>query len=124
MGNTCSDASGDHERTSNERTIEMSQARAAGPDRAKEPTLRFVMLELPRAMRTRLLWCITLFLLCHPRVWAQTVTTQFPPGTPASPGSAAASASSVNTADLPDDPSLQSTLPEAHVVPQPPPGVR
>jgi LPS-assembly protein len=74
-------------------------------------------------MRTRLLWCITLFLLCHPRVWAQTVTTQLPPGTPASPGSAPATAPSENTADLPDDPSLQSALPEAHVVAQPPPGI-
>lgn len=77
------------------------------------------MLELPRAMRTRLLWCITLSLLLQPRVWAQTVTTQLP--LPASQsGTPAASESS---ADLPDDPSLQSQLPEAHVVPQPAQGV-
>jgi LPS-assembly protein len=74
------------------------------------------MLEWPRAMRIRLLWCITLFLLLHPRLWAQTVTTQFP--TPA-----AATASPASTADLPDDPSLQSKLPEARVVPQTPQGV-
>jgi len=72
------------------------------------------MLELPRAMRTRLLWCITLVLLCHPRVRAQAVTTQFPPVIPV-PIRAA------NLADeLPDDPSAQNSLPEAHVVPQPP----
>lgn len=74
---------------------------------------RFAMLELPRAMRTRLLWCITLYLLCHPQLWAQTVTAEFPPSSQAGNSSA----------DLPDDPSLQSTLPEAHVAPQPEPGV-
>jgi LPS-assembly protein len=73
----------------------------------------FAMLEMPRAMRTRLLWCITLVLLCHPRPEAQTVTTQVPP----------ASAAAVPATDLPDEPSQQSTLPEAHVVPQPAKGV-
>jgi LPS-assembly protein len=75
------------------------------------------MLELPRAMRTRLFWCITLVLLCHPRLWAQTVTSQFPPASPAS-----AQARKSND-ELPDEPSGQSTLPEAHVVPQPEKGV-
>jgi LPS-assembly protein len=75
----------------------------------------FAMLELPRAMRTRLFWCITLVLLCHPRLWAQTVTSQFPPAAPAT--------TQPLTGDLPDDPSLQSTLPEAHVVPQPEKGL-
>ncbi|MFZ0630655.1 MAG: LPS assembly protein LptD [Acidobacteriaceae bacterium] len=62
-------------------------------------------------MRTRLFWCITLYLLCHPRLRAQAVTTQLPPaqGRPA--------------ASLPDDPSLHSSIPQAHVVPQPSPGV-
>jgi len=78
------------------------------------------MLELPRAMRTRLLWCITLYLLLHPRLRAQTVTTEVPP--PAVSASAPASATTP-VEDLPDDPSQQSTLPEAHVVPQPPQGV-
>ena len=90
------------------------------PAGSKRPAFRFVMLELPRAMRTRLFWCITLYLLLHPRLWAQTVTTQFPPQTPSQ---AATGHGSVSSADLPDDPSLQSTLPEAHVVPQPPQGV-
>ena len=63
-------------------------------------------------MRTRLLWCITLVLLCHPQVRAQAVTTQFPP----------ADSAPVRAADLPDDPSLQEALPQAHVVPEPPRG--
>jgi LPS-assembly protein len=78
------------------------------------------MLELPRAMRTRLFWCITLYLLLHPRLSAQTVTTQLPPS---SQSSQEKSAGVTAGADLPDEPSLQSTLPEAHVVPQPPQGV-
>jgi LPS-assembly protein len=75
------------------------------------------MLELPRAMRTRLFWCITLVLLCHPRLWAQTVTSQFPPAAPAT------GQPNTPTDELPDEPSAQSTLPEAHVVPQPQKGV-
>ena len=78
------------------------------------------MLELPRAMRTRLLWCITLYLLLHPRLRAQTVTTEVPPPAPTASGTALAT---TPVEDLPDDPSQQSTLPEAHVVPQPPQGV-
>jgi len=68
-------------------------------------------------MRTRFLWCITLVLLCHPRLWPQTVTTEFPPlaGAPIRTASLAA--------NLPDDPSLESALPQARVVPQPPSGV-
>jgi LPS-assembly protein len=76
------------------------------------------MLELPRAMRTRLFWCITLYLLLHPRLWAQTVTTQLPP-----PQASPATAGPASVDDLPDDPSLQSTLPEARVVPQTSQGV-
>ena len=91
-----------------------SQSRGTGS--RQKSALCFAMLELPRAMRTRLLWCITLVLLCHPRVRAQAVTTQFPPVVPGSIRAAGL------TGDLPDDPSLQSALPEAHVVPQPPKG--
>lgn len=79
---------------------------------SENPAFCFAMLELPRPMRTRLLWCITLVLLCHPRGGAQDVTTQLPPS-----GSAG-----IRAADLPDDPSLQSAMPTAHVVPQPPKG--
>jgi len=81
------------------------------------PAFRFAMLELPRAMRIRLFWCMTLYLLLQPRLWAQAVTTELPP--PQS--SQKATAAGVDS--LPDDPSLQSTLPEAHVVPQPAQGV-
>jgi LPS-assembly protein len=85
-----------------------SLARAARIEIAGNYPWCFVILELPRAMKTRLFWCITLYLLCHPQVWGQAVTSEFPP----SPQVA-----------LPSDPSEQSTLPEAHVVPQPAPGV-
>ena len=78
---------------------------------------RFAMLELPRAMRTRLFWCITLYLFLQPRLWAQTVTTQLPPLPETRVGLFA------GTSGLPDEPSLQSQLPEAHVVPQTPLGV-
>lgn len=74
----------------------------------------FAILDLPLAMRVRLFLCITLLLLCHPQLWSQTVTMQFPP---AASGAGAASDS------LPDDPSQQSSIPEAHVVPMPPSGV-
>ncbi len=72
-------------------------------------------------MRIRLFWCITLYLLLQPRLWAQTVTTQLPPA--GLNESKATANGPVATADLPDDPSLQSTLPEAHVVPGTPQGV-
>ncbi len=88
--------------------------------RAGTPAFCFAMLELPRAMRTRLFWCITLYLLLQPRVGAQPVTTQLPP--PPAPQDVAP-APDAGASDLPDDPSLQSTLPEAHVVAQPPQGV-
>lgn len=60
-------------------------------------------------MRTRLLWCITLVLLCHPCLRAQAVTSEFPP----------IRATPIRSSDLPDDPSL----PVAHVVPEPEKGV-
>ena len=80
-------------------------------------------------MRVRLFWCITVILLCHPRAGAQAVTTQFPPAAPghatsaAVPGTSNPKPAATAQDDLPDDPSLQSSLPEAHVVPQPPAGV-
>ncbi|MGC2620855.1 MAG: putative LPS assembly protein LptD, partial [Acidobacteriaceae bacterium] len=96
-------------------------------------------------MRTRLFWCITLVLLCHPRPEAQTVTTQFPPGEqPAAVRAQWAADGQSDTkrqagpdltphpadnlgaklpGNLPDDPSQQDVLPEAHVVAQPATGV-
>lgn len=65
-------------------------------------------------MKPRLLWCITLLLFLHPRLWAQVVTTQFPP---AAGANSTQSNGAGSTADLPDEPSLRSQLPEAHVVP-------
>jgi LPS-assembly protein len=60
---------------------------------------------------------MTLSLLLQPRLWAQAVTTELPP-VQTSPKATAAGFDS-----LPDDPSLRSTLPEAHVVPQAAQGV-
>ncbi len=78
-------------------------------------------------MRTRLFWCITLVLLCHPRLEAQTVTTQFPPPPASRPsggaGVRASQPKAVPGADLPDAPGLPGLLPQARVVPQKPSGV-
>jgi LPS-assembly protein len=62
------------------------------------------MLVFSPAMKIRWFWFITLFLLCHPQLRAQAVTSQLPP------------------ASLPDDPAQDSSLPQAHVIPQPPAG--
>lgn len=78
-------------------------------------------------MKARTFLFITLLMLCHPQVWSQAVTRQFPP---AGPGTPEAQRSSPNPADLgarsspdlPDDPSLDSSIPVAHVVPPPPTG--
>lgn len=60
-------------------------------------------------MKLRWIWCITLFSLCHPKLQAQAVTTQLPPQVGAA-------------SSLPEDPAQDSSLPEAHVVAQPPTG--
>lgn len=39
----------------------------------------FVILSLPVAMKARTFLCITLVALCHPQLWPQAVTKQFPP---------------------------------------------
>jgi LPS-assembly protein len=67
------------------------------------------MLSLPLAMRARTFLFTTLLLLCHPQLWSQALTKQFPPAE--------------ESGSFPDDPSLQSAIPEAHVVPPPPVGV-
>ena len=61
------------------------------------------------AMRARTFLFTTLLLLCHPQLWSQALTKQFPPVE--------------ESGSFPDDPSIQSTIPEAHVVPPPPTGV-
>jgi LPS-assembly protein len=78
-------------------------------------------------MRARTFLFTMLLLLCHPQLWPQQVTKQFPPAGEESQAAAKAQDSSQNqspnAANYPDDPSLQSTIPEAHVVPPPPVGV-
>jgi LPS-assembly protein len=81
-------------------------------------------------MRARLVLCTTLLLLCHPQLRSQTVTMQLPPASTADAqaGSDAHAAAvddgkSSSEANLPDDPSMQSSIPEAHVVPMPQAGV-
>jgi LPS-assembly protein len=80
------------------------------------------MLEVPPAMRARTFLCTTLLLLCHSQLWSQALTKQLPPLPSVTSGSLDA-ARPADGDGVPDDASLQSTLPEAHVVPQPPAGV-
>lgn len=56
-------------------------------------------------MIARIFWCTTLLLLCHPQLWSQAVTKQFPPV-----------ADGVSPAD-------QNAIPVAHVVPPAPSGI-
>jgi LPS-assembly protein len=79
-------------------------------------------------MRARTFLFTTLLLVCHPQPWSQQLTKQFPPeggGVPAGgmPATTASQAQLGQDEELPDDPSLQSSIPEAHVVPVPPAGV-
>jgi LPS-assembly protein len=71
---------------------------------------------LPLVMRARIFLCITLLYLCHPQLWPQAVTKQFPP---------AAGASNAGTDALPNDPSFDPSadIPVAKVIPAPPGGV-
>ena len=77
-------------------------------------------------MRARTFLFTTLLMLCHPQLWPQQVTKQFPPpetlSRPAAESQAENSSPTPQAPDYPDDPSLQSTMPEAHVVPAPPQG--
>jgi len=64
-------------------------------------------------MTARFCWCITLYFLCHPQVWAQTLTKQFPPA-PSEPQAVSQAAA----ADPPPQPDAdQQSLPVAQVVP-------
>jgi len=86
-------------------------------------------------MRARTFLCTTLLVLCHPQLWSQAVTKQFPPAAPAGLAAAAqtqnpaqnAAKSGVNGSNLPDEPEpaidLTGSIPVAHVVPPPPTGV-
>jgi LPS-assembly protein len=73
-------------------------------------------------MRARKFLFTMVLLLCHPQLWPQQLTKQFPPqnGEPQAVAAAQnASPSQPESANYPDDPSLSSTIPEAHVVPPP-----
>ncbi len=101
--------------------------RAACFDRLRTKPNSFAMLRLPFAMRARTFLFTTLLLLCHQQVWPQQLTKQFPPAgeqvqAAAKPPDGLGS-SPEQAEGYPDDPSLQSTIPEAHVVPAPPVGV-
>jgi len=65
-------------------------------------------------MKSRTFLCITLLVLCHPLLWSQAVTKQFPP-------SAAKPAEAGNAAQNPGGDAA--SIPVAHVVPPPPAGV-
>jgi LPS-assembly protein len=79
-------------------------------------------------MRARTFLFTMLLVLCHPQLWSQAVTKQFPPAVPA--GSASAQAAGIaRDSSIPDEPGVpvdsgaQDSIPVAHVVPPPPTGV-
>ncbi|MFT4114078.1 LPS-assembly protein LptD [Silvibacterium sp.] len=75
-------------------------------------------------MRVRTFLCTMLLLLCHSQLWSQALTKQFPlPGAALTPLSASTPATAISgSTDLPEDASVESQIPEAHVVPAPPQG--
>jgi LPS-assembly protein len=88
----------------------------------------FAILTSPLVMRVRTLLFITALMLCHPRLWPQTLTKQFPAAVPES--AAAGTAGSNLAGDLQSAPAAtSSTLPDtpgypvAEVVTPPPTGV-
>lgn len=72
-------------------------------------------------MTARFCWCITLYCLCHPQLWAQTLTKQFPPPrTEDQTVSRAAAADPLPQAQQPQDQvhsQNQEQIPVAQVVP-------
>ena len=85
------------------------------PEQRLSPGESFVILSLPVAMKSRTFLCITLLVLCHPLLWSQAVTKQFPPSVaePAGTGNAAQNRGGPYAAPIP----------VAHVVAPPPSGV-
>jgi LPS-assembly protein len=68
----------------------------------------------------RFCWCITLYFLCHPQVWAQTLTKQFPPtirGAQTVSQTAAAAPAPANSSNVGDNAAPQDSIPVAEVVP-------
>lgn len=74
-------------------------------------------------MRARIFLCITLLLLCHPQLWPQAVTKQFPL-TASAPASSPGTPPDRLSDQLPDAPgTTDNDIPVARVVPTPPSGV-
>ena len=81
-------------------------------------------------MRARTFLFTTLLVLCHPQLWSQAVSRQFPPVAPAELSRAQASGTAQNfkatpqQEEIPEAPELiaADSIPVAHVVPPPPSG--
>ncbi|WP_158752401.1 LPS-assembly protein LptD [Acidobacterium sp. S8] len=76
------------------------------------------MLRLPLVMRARTFLCITLLYLCHPQLWPQAVTKQFPPA-----AGTADAGEKRSSETLVQDAGISSDIPVAKVIPAPPTGV-
>ncbi|HUY80141.1 MAG TPA: LPS assembly protein LptD [Acidobacteriaceae bacterium] len=79
-------------------------------------------------MRARIFLCTTLLVLCHPQLWSQAVTKQFPPASTAAAqpqlqASVPLTVSQISAQSLPDAPEPENAIPVAHVVPGPALGV-
>jgi LPS-assembly protein len=83
-------------------------------------------------MKARFFLCITVLVLCHGQLRSQTLTRQFPHSEAGETGSPTggiavaaphAAPTAAGTDALPDDPSQQSDIPEAQVIPAAPSGV-
>jgi LPS-assembly protein len=70
------------------------------------------------AITTRFCWCITLYLLCHQQVVAQTLTKQFPPPVAVAAGAPASLRADFFSGQEAD----QTSIPRAEAVPPPPKG--
>ncbi len=70
-------------------------------------------------MTARFCWCITLYFLCHPQVWAQTLTKQFPPAVPGPQAVSQSATAEPPPANLsPNDVRSPDSIPVAQVVPE------
>lgn len=104
-------------------------------DRARAAKLTskgFVMLKLPPVMRLRIFLCITLPLLCHPQLWSQAVTKQFPPPAPkhfslaeraVAQAASPVTTSADSTKGMPAPSGLVQNIPVAQPIPAPSAGV-
>ena len=106
---------------------ERARERFIEPEQRRCPAWGFVMLRLPPVMRLRIFLFITLLLLCHPQLWPQAVTKQFPLAVPehriAQATGQEAAAPGGQQQELPDDPSLLRDIPVAQPMAAPPTGI-